>query len=107
MRYPASFIPKILLKYNNFFSGFNYIFCSSDLQLEDEGEKFERLHEQLLMEDPDSVAFQNARMRTDRRKTYERAMSQTQPIQKQAKKPGTPTKIMTNRPPAKMEIQIR
>lgn len=75
------------------------------LQLEDEGEKFERLHEQLLMEDPDSVAFQNARMRTDRRKTYEMAMSQTQPSQ--TRKPGTPTKIMTNKPPAKMEIQIR
>ena len=59
------------------------------------------------MEDPDSVAFQNARMRTDRRKTYERAMSQTQPDQKAARKPGTPTKIMNNKPPAKLEIQIR
>lgn len=83
------------------------IFARVDFQLEDEGEKFERLHEQLLMEDPDSMAFQNARMRTDRRKTYEKAMSQTQPDHKSIKKPGTPTKIMTNRPPAKMEIQIR
>ncbi|XP_067928961.1 kinesin-like protein KIF9 [Watersipora subatra] len=78
-----------------------------DVGLEDEGEKFERLHEQLLMEDPESVAFQNARVRTDRRKTYERAISQTQPAQKSTKKPGTPTRIMNNKPPAKLEIQIR
>jgi len=75
--------------------------------LEDEGEKVERLHEQLLMDDPDSVAFQKARMRTDRRKVFDRALSQTQPDQNTTKKPGTPTKIMSNKPPNKMEIQIR
>lgn len=76
-------------------------------QLEDEGEKFERLHEELLMEHPDSMAFQNARMRTDRRKTYEQAMSQSQPNSKPTRKPGTPTRILNAKPPAQMEIQIR
>ena len=37
------------------------------LQPEDEGEKFERLQSQLLLENPDSAAFYNAKMRTDRR----------------------------------------
>lgn len=80
------------------------VFC---LQIEDEGEKFERLHSQLLMEDPESVAFHNARLRTDRRKTYEQAMSQTQPAdQKAQRKPGTPTKVISTKPPTKMEIEI-
>lgn len=75
-------------------------------QIEDEGEKFERLHTQLLMEDPESVAFHNARLRTDRRKTYDRAMSQTQPERTTLRKPGTPTKITNTKLPMKMEIEI-
>lgn len=37
------------------------------LQLEDEEEKFDRLHNALLMNNPDSVSFFNAKMRTERR----------------------------------------
>ena len=37
------------------------------LQGEDEQEKFERLQMALLMENPDSAAFYNAKMRTQRR----------------------------------------
>ena len=37
------------------------------MQLEDEQEKFDRLQMELLMENPDSAAFYNAKMRTQRR----------------------------------------
>lgn len=37
------------------------------LQPEDEGEKFDRLQMELLMNNPDSAAFYNAKMRTQRR----------------------------------------
>lgn len=40
-----------------------FTFC----QLEDEQEKFDRLQMELLMNDPDSAAFYNAKMRKDRR----------------------------------------
>ncbi|XP_077997452.1 kinesin-like protein KIF9 [Glandiceps talaboti] len=68
---------------------------------EDEGERFERLQLELLMENPDSAAFYNAKMRTERRQTYEEAMSQPQP----SRKPGTPTINVRNHPPSMMTVQ--
>ena len=47
------------------------------LQPEDEGEKFERLQSQLLLENPDSAAFYNAKMRTDRRVSLSPLPSET------------------------------
>ena len=43
------------------------IFMTHFLQLEDEQEKFNRLQMSLLLENPDSAAFYNARMQTERR----------------------------------------
>ena len=47
----------ILLKYANIFFW----------KVEDEQEKFDRLQMALLLENPDSAAFYNAKMRTQRR----------------------------------------
>lgn len=69
---------------------------------EDEGEKFDRLQMELLMNNPDSAAFYNAKMRTQRRKTYESAMSQPQPSYR---KPGTPTIHIRNKPPNMLQVQ--
>lgn len=69
---------------------------------EDEGEKFDRLQTQLLMNNPDSAAFYNAKIRTQRRKTYEMAMSQPQPSYR---KPGTPTMTFRNKPPSMLQVQ--
>ncbi|CAH1788426.1 unnamed protein product [Owenia fusiformis] len=70
---------------------------------EDEQEKFDRLQTELLMENPDSAAYYNARMRTERRKTYEFAMSQPQPGMT-ARKPGTPTRKIRNQAPTMLEV---
>ena len=40
------------------------------LKVEDEQEKFDRLQMALLLENPDSAAFYNAKMRTQRRVSY-------------------------------------
>ncbi|XP_022112111.1 kinesin-like protein KIF9 isoform X2 [Acanthaster planci] len=73
---------------------------------EDEGEKFERLQSQLLMENPDSASFYNARMRTDRRQTLESAMRQTQPRpQADRRAVGTPSRTIRNQPPSLMAVQ--
>lgn len=68
---------------------------------EDEGEKFERLQSELLMENPDSAAFYNAKMRTERRQTIEKAMNQSQ-AQQSAKRHsiGAPTVTIRNKPPS-------
>ncbi|XP_060585541.1 kinesin-like protein KIF9 isoform X2 [Ruditapes philippinarum] len=71
-------------------------------QLEDEQEKFDRLQMELLMNDPESAAFYNAKMRKDRRKTYEEAMSQPQPSYRRA--PGTPTIHVRNQPPSMLQV---
>ncbi|KAL4217271.1 Kinesin-like protein kif9 [Mactra antiquata] len=71
-------------------------------QLEDEQEKFDRLQMELLMNDPESAAFYNAKMRRDRRKTYEEAMSQPQPSYRRA--PGTPTMHIRNKPPSMLQV---
>ncbi|XP_072047757.1 kinesin-like protein KIF9 [Amphiura filiformis] len=69
---------------------------------EDEGEKFERLQSQLLMENPDSAAFYNAKMRTERRQTLEKAMNQAQAQQSVRKHSnvGAPTVTIRNKPPS-------
>ena len=41
--------------------------CAFLSQLEDEQEKIDRLQMELLLENPDSAAFYNAKMRTQRR----------------------------------------
>lgn len=71
-----------------------------DITGEDEQEKFERLQMALLMENPDSAAFYNAKMRTQRRKTYEAAMTQAQPSAR--KMPGTPTRMIRSQPPTNL-----
>lgn len=70
--------------------------------MEDEQEKFDRLQMDLLLNDPDSTAFYNAQMRTQRRKTYESAMSQPQPSYRRA--PGTPTMTIRNKPPSMLQV---
>lgn len=47
--------------------------------LEDEQEKFDRLQQQVLMENPDSAAFYNAKLHAHRRHLNEKAYSQAQP----------------------------
>jgi len=69
---------------------------------EDEQEKFDRLQMELLMNNPDSAAYYNAQMRTQRRKTYEVAMSQAQPSLRQS--PGTPTMSIRNKPPSMLQV---
>ncbi|XP_033728379.1 kinesin-like protein KIF9 [Pecten maximus] len=71
---------------------------------EDEHEKFDRLQMELLMNNPDSAAFYNAQMRTQRRKTYETAMSQPQPSFR--KSPGTPTMSIRNKPPNMLQVSM-
>nr|XP_054754258.1 kinesin-like protein KIF9 [Lytechinus pictus] len=74
---------------------------------EDEGEKFERLQSELLMENPDSASFYNAKMRTDRRKILEDAMNQPQP-QVSSNRPRditSPTVTIRNKPPSMMLVQ--
>merc|ERR1712224_39246 len=45
----------------------------------DEGEKFENVQKELLMQFPESVAFYNARISTDRRKLYNRSSVRERP----------------------------
>ncbi|XP_055959381.1 kinesin-like protein KIF9 [Patella vulgata] len=72
---------------------------------EDEQEKFDRLQRELLMNDPDSMSFYNAQMRTQRRKTYGSAMAQPQPSFNQQRSVGTPTMNIRNRPPTLLQVQ--
>jgi len=67
---------------------------------EDEQEKFERLQMTLLLENPDSAAFYNAKIRTQRRKTYEAAMTQAQP--RIIRPPGTPKRTLRQQPPSSL-----
>lgn len=69
---------------------------------EDEQEKFDRLQMELLMNNPDSAAFYNAKMRTERRKTYETAMSQAQPSYRAS--PAAPQITVRNRPPTMLQM---
>ncbi|XP_071822344.1 kinesin-like protein KIF9 isoform X2 [Apostichopus japonicus] len=71
---------------------------------EDEGEKFERLQSELLLENPDSAAFYKARIRTDRRQTLESALEQAQPDPPK-RDASTPTITIRNKPPSLMTVQ--
>ncbi|PVD37645.1 hypothetical protein C0Q70_00243 [Pomacea canaliculata] len=71
--------------------------------LEDEEEKFDRLHNALLMNNPDSVSFFNAKMRTERRKIYQAAMSQAQPSYAHHKS-GTPTTNVHKKLPNMLQV---
>lgn len=64
---------------------------------EDEQERFERLHQELLSSSPGSISFYNAHMRTQQRKHYFRAMSQAQPQRKTA---GVIVPQVKNKPPS-------
>lgn len=75
----------------------------TSLATEDEQEKFERLQLELMMNNPESAAFYNAQMRTNRRKMYSTAMSQPQPSYRH--QPGTPQKNLINRPPNMLQVQ--
>ncbi|XP_071943121.1 kinesin-like protein KIF9 isoform X2 [Antedon mediterranea] len=70
---------------------------------EDEGEKFDRLQKELLMENPDSAPYYNARMRTVRRHTLEEAMDQAHPKQR-SKVVGAPTRTVRNTPPNRITM---
>jgi kinesin family protein 6/9 len=74
-----------------------------EVYVEDEQEKFERLQRALLMSNPESVAFYNAQMRTQRRKIYDAAASQS-PLGPR-RKPGTPTRVIRNQPPTMLQVQ--
>jgi len=75
----------------------------TSLAMEDEQEKFERLQLELMMNNPESAAFFNAQMRTNRRKMYSGAMAQPQPAYRQ--QPGTPQKNLLTRPPNMLQVQ--
>ncbi|KAK1173770.1 kinesin-like protein KIF9 isoform X1 [Acipenser oxyrinchus oxyrinchus] len=64
---------------------------------EDEQERFERLHQELLSSSPGSISFYNAHMRTQQRKHCFRARSQAQPQRKRA---GVIVPQMKNKPPS-------
>lgn len=80
-----------------------FIPYNPNAMLEDEQEKFDRLQMDLLLNDPDSTAFYNAQMRTQRRKTYESAMAQPQPAFRR-QPPGTPRRTIRNQPPTMLEV---
>jgi len=63
---------------------------------EDNGERFERIQMQALMKDPESLAFYNARVQTERRKLYGGST--------QEKRPGSVTSSIRNAPPKSMLI---
>ena len=63
---------------------------------EDEGERFERIQKHALMRDPESLAFYNARIQTERRKLY---CGTTQ-----ERRPGSVTSSIRNAPPKSMII---
>ena len=62
---------------------------------EDNGVKFDLMQQQLLMNNPNSVAFYNARIQTERRKLYEN----------NKKQPGSVTPSVRNALPKTMLIQ--
>lgn len=66
--------------------------------VEDEQEKFDVLQQQLLMENPDSAAFYNAKLKTHRRQVNEKTLTQAQP--EKNKYPFGITQIsVRNKPP--------
>ncbi|XP_041046599.1 kinesin-like protein KIF9 isoform X1 [Carcharodon carcharias] len=66
---------------------------------EDDKEKFQRIQDEILMENPGSVAFYKARMKLKQRQNYTKAMAQPQPVLIR-KKPGMITQTIKNKPPS-------
>ena len=75
-------------------------------QYEDNREKFEKIQKQALMKYPESMAFYNARLQTERRKLYANnsgtTSTKTAPAIKQ--RPGSVTSSIRNAPPKSMLI---
>lgn len=75
----------------------------NSLALEDEQEKFEHLQYEMLMSNPDSAAYYNAKMKTAKRKVFGISMGQ-QPSSF-SRQPGTPTMSIRNKPPNMLQVQ--
>ncbi|XP_043397654.1 kinesin-like protein KIF9 isoform X4 [Chelonia mydas] len=68
---------------------------------EDEQERFDRLQGEVLPACPDSTSFYNAKMKTDQKHKYFRAMAA---LQQMHKKPGLITATVKNKPPAVLHV---
>ena len=68
---------------------------------EDSGEKFDKIQKQALMKDPESMAFYNARLQTERRKLYGGTASTSA---KEKQRPGSVTSSVRNAPPKSMIV---
>uniref|UniRef100_A0A452GZL4 Kinesin-like protein n=1 Tax=Gopherus agassizii TaxID=38772 RepID=A0A452GZL4_9SAUR len=68
---------------------------------EDEQERFDRLQGEVLPACPDSTSFYNAKMKTDQKHKYFRAMAA---LQQMHKKPGLITATVKNKPPAALHV---
>ncbi|XP_074802557.1 kinesin-like protein KIF9 isoform X2 [Natator depressus] len=68
---------------------------------EDEQERFDRLQGEVLPACPDSTSFYNAKMKTDQKHNYFRAMAA---LQQMHKKPGLITATVKNKPPAVLHV---
>uniref|UniRef100_UPI00398EFAED kinesin-like protein KIF9 n=1 Tax=Pristiophorus japonicus TaxID=55135 RepID=UPI00398EFAED len=66
---------------------------------EDDKEKFQRIQDEILRENPGSVSFYKARMKLEQRHNYIKAMAQPQPVTIR-KKPGTVIPAIKNKPPS-------
>ncbi|XP_073533202.1 kinesin-like protein KIF9 isoform X2 [Phyllobates terribilis] len=64
---------------------------------EDEQERYDKLQQELLMQPPGSLPFNNARITTDRKHNYTRAQAQLTPSKKRA---GVITSSTKNKPPS-------
>ena len=69
---------------------------------EDSGEKFDKIKKQALMKDPESMAFYNARLQTERRKLYGGTAASTTAYAKDKQRPGSVTSSVRNAPPKSM-----
>ncbi|XP_071988389.1 kinesin-like protein KIF9 [Engystomops pustulosus] len=64
---------------------------------EDDQERFDKLQQELLVESPGSLPFNNARIKSDRQHNYARGQAQLPPTRK---KPGVITSNVKNKPPS-------
>ncbi|XP_074842450.1 kinesin-like protein KIF9 [Carettochelys insculpta] len=68
---------------------------------EDEQERFDRLQGEVLPACPDSISFYNAKMKTDQKRKYLRAVTALQQMQR---KPGRITATVKDKPPAVLHV---
>ncbi|XP_069501891.1 kinesin-like protein KIF9 [Ambystoma mexicanum] len=71
----------------------NKIICMGD----DAQETFDRLQHELFTDQPDSIAFYSAKIKSDQRHNYIKSMSKSYPMRK---KPGVVTAAVRNKPPS-------